>query len=395
MKGKFLKKTLTLVFAGAMLLATLAGCGGEKSESGAQAESKGTIMWLSNLTSGINYETNKNWAEAICKELGYELKIVYGDMFNDPDGNLQAVKNGMTNDVVGIISSQDGGIGAIMKEYPDLYVAGFGTDMNSVYSDNPQFAVNADVLNNDKWLGTIADGHINGKDLAKEDFDYVKAQGWTKIGVITFPGYAYPNLEEASNEIQSLCAEAGIEIVGGVTTLQFQPLEESYFQEAGRDKLDGIVALCAGTQFVYPTMQQAVADGLCSADTKLVTGGFDDDQSIISDIGGDGTIQYISFSPAENIAYALILLDNAINDCQYPDFKPERFESVAYVIDSKEDIDNVMTKSMAGTADVSLSQMSLDDVKNLCVRFNPDATHADLMSFFLSDQLTTDALKSR
>ncbi len=395
MKGKFFKKTLTIVFAAAMLLATLAGCGGEKGESGAQAESKGTIMWLSNLTSGINYETNKNWAEAICKELGYELKIVYGDMFNDPDGNLQAVKNGMTKDVVGIISSQDGGIGAIMKEYPDLYVAGFGTDMNSVYSDNPQFAVNADVLNNDKWLGTIADGHINGKDLAKEDFDYVKAQGWTKIGVITFPGYAYPNLEEASNEIQSLCTEAGIEIVGGVTTLQFQPLEESYFQEAGRDKLDGIVALCAGTQFVYPTMQQAVADGLCSADTKLVTGGFDDDQSIISDIGGDGTIQYISFSPAENIAYALILLDNAINDCQYPDFKPERFESVAYVIDSKEDIDNVMSKSMAGTADVSLSQMSLDDVKNLCVRFNPDATHADLMSFFLSDQLTTDALKSR
>ncbi len=60
MKGKFLKKTLTIVFAAAMLLATLAGCGGEKGESGAQAESKGTIMWLSNLTSGLNYETNKN-----------------------------------------------------------------------------------------------------------------------------------------------------------------------------------------------------------------------------------------------------------------------------------------------------------------------------------------------
>ena len=195
--------------------------------------------------------------------------------------------------------------------------------------------------------------------------------------------------------MEKLCAEGGVEIVGGITTLQFQPLEESYFQEAGRDDLDGVVAFCAGILFVYPTMQQAMSDGLCAADTKLVTGGFDDDPSIIADIGGDGIIQYISFSPAEDIAYPLILLDNAINNSQYSDFKAERFEPIEYVIDSKEDIDNVMSKSMAGTADVSLTQLSLDDVKNLCVRFNPSATHADLMAMFRSEQLTTDALKNR
>ena len=173
MKGKFAKKLVTLCLAAVMSLACLAGCDGTSNDGGnTSADGSKTIMWLSNLTSGLNYETNKNYAEAICKELGYNLKIVYGDMYNDPDGNLTAVKNGMTKDVVGIIASQDGGIGAIMQEYPDLYVAGFATDMNSVYSDNPQFAVNADVLNSDKWLGTISDGHIDGKDLMEKNRSY-------------------------------------------------------------------------------------------------------------------------------------------------------------------------------------------------------------------------------
>lgn len=121
-----MKKIISLILALALCLSMVGGAFAE--------ESRGTIMWLSNLSSGIQYEATRDYLTAICEKLGYKFTIVYGDMFNDAAGNLTAVSNGMTNDVVGLIASQDGGIGAIMEQYPELYVAGYATDMLSVFA---------------------------------------------------------------------------------------------------------------------------------------------------------------------------------------------------------------------------------------------------------------------
>lgn len=129
----------------------------------------------------------------------------------------------------------------------------------------------------------------------------------------------------------------------------------------------------------------------------MITGGFDTDESIVSAIGDDQPMTMVFFSPAEDPAYAIVLLDNAINGCQYADWTNDRVDSYTYMIDSTEDINNVMTKSMAGTADVSLAQLSVDDVVNkLCVRNNPDATYADLIDALHDDAtIGVDALKNR
>lgn len=436
MKNKVAKRILSAVLAGTMMLSCLAGCGksadnGDASQEtntqteapadttqqdDAQAEqpqentgdvaaSTGkTIMWLSNLSSGIAYDCGVNYAEAICAELGYEFKVVYGDMFNDPAGNLAAVKNEMSDDVVAIIASQDGGILNIMQEYPELYVCGYNTDMRSVYAED---GPNKDCLSNEKFLGTIVDGHADGSLTGKEQAAAVIEQGYKKVSLLMFPAYAYPNLTAAEAafraEIEAYNATAAdadkIEIVGDTKVLEFAPLEESYFLEPAHQDLDAIVGFCAGIMFVYPSMKAAIGAGTCSADTKLVTGGFDDDSSIIADVGGDGVIQYISFSPAEDMAFPIILIDNALNGTMYSDYPQGTAETqvdpIPYVIDSKEDIDNVMTKSMAGTADVSLAQLSIDEVKNLCTRFNPEATYADLVGTFTSEQISVEELKNR
>lgn len=392
MKAKLFKRVLAMTAATVLSVATLVGCGSASESASGEAASNtaatdgGTILWMSNLSSGAQYDAMVAYGTKLCEQMGYNLKIVYGDGFNDPDGNLTAVKNGMTSDVKGILVSQDGGIQAIMDEYPDIPVAAFNTDMNSVFSEDANIASNAAVKDYPNFLGTIADGHIDGADTAKQNFEFVKEQGYDKIGVVTFPGYAYPNLQVAADTMVSLCDEAGVEIVGGVVTLEFQPLDESYFQEAGRDDLDCIVALCAGTTFVYPTMVQAKADGLCSADTKLVTSGFDSDPSLIADIGEEGTIGYLSISPCENIGYGLTLLDKAIKGEMYDDFVCERIDSAEYVIDSKEDIDNVMSKSVLANNDYNDAQISYEDLQ-ACESF------ADLQALFHSEQIMVDALK--
>jgi len=417
-----MKKILALVLAMAMIFA-LAACGGQtgpaanpttpdsgnttpdsgnatpdSGNAAPEVKDMGTIMWLSNLTDGLQFEVARDYMTAICEKLGYELTIVYGDMMNDAAGNLQAVQSAMTDDVVALVASQDGGISAIMEEYPELWVCGYNTDMRSVYAPD---GVNAACLANDHFLGTIADGYCNGTQLGIDTANGVIAQGYKKVAVINFPFFAYPNLTEATESFYATIAAYNetasepIEIAGEATTLMFEPLPEQWFLEEGHGDLDAIVGLCAGVLFVYPTMKSAMANGTCSADTVLLTGGFDNNPDIIADIGEGRSISWIQFSPAENPAYALILIDNAITGNVQPDFAALAVDGAPYTVDSIEDIDNVMSKSMAGTGDLALAQLSVDEVVALCGRNNSSLTQAELIEIMHSEQLSVDALKNR
>lgn len=211
-----MKKIISLILALTLCLSMV----------GTASAEGGTIMWLSNLSSGIQYEATRDYLTAICEKLGYKFTIVYGDMFNDAAGNLTAVSNGMTNDVVGLIASQDGGIAAIMEQYPELYVAGYATDMISVFAPG---GANEAALKNEKFLGTICDGYQNGADMGHQYFEVVKEKGWQKVSVVNFPGYAYPNQIAAVNafmadvEAYNATAENKINVVSDPLTLEFQP----------------------------------------------------------------------------------------------------------------------------------------------------------------------------
>lgn len=386
MKNKMVKK-----MTAAALTAVLAA--GSLSAATVMAETNegGTILWLSNLNAGPAYESISAYGADIAKQYGYDFQIVYGDMFNDPDANLSAVKNAMTNDVVAIVSSMDGGIKNICDEYPELYVCGFNTSMDAVYAED---GVAADLKENDHFLGSFTDGHADGVLTGEQYFNAVVEKGYTKVATMTFPGFAYPNLPIADARFRELAeeynqtAETPIEVVGEAKVLEFAPLDESWFMEDGNSELDAIVAFCAGTSFVYPTMKTAIADGVCAENTKILTSGFDTEESIVADMGGDGVIQYISFSPSENIAWALTLIDKALKGEMYEDFTAERIDSLEYVMDSKEDIDNIMAKSLVGTADIQYAQITMDDL-NACT------TYEELKALFMSEQLSADALADR
>lgn len=357
-------------------------------------EDMGTIMWLSNLTSGPQYDSTVAYLTACCEALGYDFLVVYGDMMNDAANNLLAVQNSMSDDVVGLITSQDGGLAAIMEEYPELWVAGYNTDLRSVYTEGGD---NAACLSNPKFLGTVADGYGDGFFLGKLLAEQTIAAGHKKVALINFPVFAYPNLTEAVVGFNSVIEEYNktasepITVVGEVTTLMFAPLEESWFLEEGRSDLDAIIGLCAGVTFVYPTMVAAIANGTCSPDTKLITSGFETDPDIIADIGENGKISSLLVSAAENPAYGLILIDNAITGNVAAGTNNACIDSAPYLIDSAEDINNVMTKSLMGTGDVSLAHLSVDEIVALCGRTNPNLTWAELVAAFQA--ISVDDLK--
>lgn len=403
-----MKKILAMLLALAMVF-SLAACGQPAAQEtntppgNSQApdaskapvyEDMGTIMWLSNLTSGAQYDSNVNYMTALCDALGYKFTVVYGDSFNDAANNLLAVQNGMTDDVVGLIASQDGGLAAIMEEYPDLWVAGYNTDMRSVYSEGGE---NAACLQNPKFLGTIADGYGNGFFLGKLLAQQTIDAGYKKVAIINFPVFAYPNLTEADAgyraaiEEYNKTADQPIEIVGETTTLMFEPLPDQWFLEEGHGDLDAIIGLLAGVLFVYPTMVSAITNGTCSADTKLLTSGFETDPDIIADIGENGRISSLLVSCAENPAYGLIMIDNAITGNVAAGSNNACIDSAPYLIDSAEDINNVMTRSMMGTGNVTDAHLSVEEVVALCGRTNPNLTWEEIVAAFQA--ISVDDLK--
>ena len=358
-------------------------------------EDLGTIMWLSNLSSGPQYDSTVAYLTALCEAMGYEFTVVYGDAFNDAAGNLTAVTNGMTDDVVGLITSQDGGLTAIMEEYPDLWVAGYNTDMRSVYNEDGE---NHGCLSNPKFLGSIADGFVSGFSQGAWEAEYVINAGcYKKIAIINFPFFAYPSLTEADVAFREGIAEYNktadepIEIVSDTTTLMFEPLSDQWFLEPGHSDLDLIMGMCAGVTFIYPTMVNAIANGTCSADTKMLTSGFETDPDILADIGENGRIGYLRVSPAEDPAYALILIDNAITGNVAPGSKNDCIDSALYLIDSEEDVNNVMTKSLMGTGDPANAHLTVEEVIALCGRSNPNLTWEELVATFQS--ISVDELK--
>ena len=407
------KKMLTNALAVLLVLAILTACATEDtttdtttdtSDSNSQTESTdtsdadtvgGKILFLSSNSSGAVYDFNIAFLDMWTEELGYTYEIVYGDASNDPAGNLQAVKNAMTNDVVGLIAMQDGGIGNILDEYPDLYVAGLASDMASVYG--PEGA-SASAATNDRFLGTVAPGYASGVDSGKMYFDDVVKKGYKKIAVAMFPGFAYPQNTIADQTLRAeieeynKTADEPIEITGeeGIV-LMFSPMDESFFNEPENQDLDAIIGLCAGQQFIYPALASAIGNGLANPDTKLLTAGFQNEQALIDDVG-TGIVQTLYLPNYEEIFFPLAMLDNAIQGDMYDDFEQsEVLDGVYVTISSDEIMTNIEDNSPIPNADMSKLSVTLEKGKQFLTRYNPDATYAELKEFMLSDAFSEKA----
>jgi len=355
----------------------------------ASAEGKGKILYLSNLNSGAQYEFYVAYLNMMAEQLGYTVEIVYGDGFNDPAGNLKNVKNAYTSDVVGLISCMDGGLINIMEEYPDLWVVGFFSDFDNVFNAG---GTSEGVLQKDHFLGLMGDNYISGTAVGEAYAEEVIARGYKKISTCIFPVYAYPKHTEADAafrayiENYNATAAEPIEIVGEATVLNFTPLETNYFFEDGNDDLDCIVGFCAGTTFVYPTVVEAKAMGICKDDMQIITGGFDNDPDLMADCGDDKNIVRLTTAAFESIIWPMAMIDAAISGNMYKDYPGvERMDSGIMTINSTEKFEAVINNSPMGATNdadrLGKAQASWDDMKDYFTSVNPDASYKALTEY--------------
>ncbi len=407
-----MKRTVKRVVAGALMatfaVTTLASCGSETTTTEtegttetaegeeAKPETKGgKILFMVSSSSGAVYDFNVAYMDMWMEELGYTYEIIYGDASNDPAGNLTAVKNAMTSDVVGLIAMQDGGISNILDEYPELYVVGFHNDMASVYGEG---GASAAAATNDHFLGTVAGGYASGVDIGKMYAEEVIERGYDKVAVAMVPGFAFPQYTIADQTFRSEIATYNetattpIEVTGTeATTLMFKPLDDTFFNEPENKDLDAIVGLCAGQSFIYPTLANAIANGSANPDTKLLTSGLDYTPALVDDVG-TGIVQALFCPNYEELFYPIAMLDNAIQGNQYADFTQSEVLDGVYVrITSDEIMTNIENNSPLLNADMSKLSVSIETGSQYLTRYNPDATYADLKEFMASDAFSEKA----
>ena len=355
----------------------------------ALAQAEGKILYLSNLNSGAQYEFYVAYLNMMAKELGYTVEIVYGDSFNDPAGNLKNVKNAYTSDVVGLISCMDGGLINIMEEYPDMWVVGFFSDYDNVF--NPG-GTSEGILKKDHFLGLMGDNYISGVALGEAYAQEVIDRGYKRVSTCIFPVYAYPKHTVADQAFRAYIekynetAAEKIELVGDATVLNFTPLETNYFFEDGHDNLDCIVGFCAGTTFVYPTVVEAKAMGICKDDMQIITGGFDNDPDLMADCGDDKNIVRLTTAAFESIIWPMAMMDAAVSGNMYKDYPGvERLDSGIMVINSTAKFEAVINNSPMGATNdedrLGKAQAKWDDMKNYFTSVNPDASYKDLTAF--------------
>ena len=364
--------------------ASQAGGGENTGDQGSSETKGGKILYMSHNNSGGQYDFFVAFYTFACQELGYDFQVIYADSQNDPQGNLNAVKNAYTSDVVGLIACQDGGIVNIMEEFPDLYVATLNSDMDSIFNED---GASHAALEMDHFLGTMGDNYLSGVDSGRAFAEQVIEKGYKKVATMIFPPFAYPKHTVADATFRQVIAEYNetadepIEIVGDEpTVLMFSPLEASFFMEPQNSDLDAIVGMCSGVTFIYPTIATAKADGTCPADLQLVTSGFENDETMFEDCGDGKTISSIMIGTPESALYPLVMLDNAIQGTQFADWTgPERLDTGVLTMDSDADFAAIHDNSPLWDADLSKMAISWDDMKQCFLRWNPNATYADLV----------------
>ena len=376
-----MKKLIAVVMTLAMLLSLAV--------APASAAEHGKILYLSNLNSGAQYEFYVAYLKMMGEHLGYDVEIVYADGYNDPAGNLKNVKNAYTSDVVGLIATQDGGLINIMEEYQDLWVVGFFSDFDAVFTEG---GTSAGVLEKDHFLGLMGDNYISGEAVGEAYAEEVIERGYKKVSTCMFPFYAYPKHTVADAafrayiENYNATAAEPIEIVGDATVLNFSPLETNYFFEEGHDDLDCIVGFCAGTTFVYPTVVEAKSMGICKEDMQIITGGFDNDPDLMADCGDDKNIVRLTTAAFESIIWPMAMIDAAISGNMYKDYPGvERLDSGIMSINSTEKFEAVINNSPMGATNdedrLSKALASWDDMKDYFTSVNPDASYKALTEF--------------
>lgn len=364
-----LKKIISLVITAGILLSCLAlvGCNGGNGE-------KVKIGIGLYQDQGPAVTATREFLKGISEELNCEFVYVTLSQ-TDEAANKTAAQQLISSGCKGLILTMDSATEAILEECQKagIYLGGYLADYELSFDkvkDNPNF------------VGTVVDGRYTGTAWGEEIAERIINEGYKNIGMIKFPSFAFPHQNEMDaafrakiDEYNQTAADADkITVQAETTELMFQPLSADYF--SANPDIDAIFGMCAGVDFIYPTLTQNNKTNI-----KLYTAGFSVDDSVLNNFGtsGNGCFQELVFSNVEAIVYPLVMLLNKIEGTEFSDNPTEaqRVDSSQIRITNNKELDTVKEKSMYYTGKFEDSFLSASDVSALLAKNG--GTHEELV----------------
>ena len=159
-------------------------------------------------------------------------------------------------------------------------------------------------------------------------------------------------------------------------------------QQAAKDlvnqnpDMDALFGMASGLDYVYPAIQ--------GSDVKLIAMGYDTSVASLMDSGA--LLAAGNNNHTQAIASCVARIINALEGNSYPDAASGTYNEGSIVngvagypvISNKEDLDNYMNYVIP--EDGAKGCVTVDELKNCIISYNPDATLADL------DELTNRSL---
>ena len=323
--------------------------------------------------SGAAVTAVKSYLGSLESELNVSFQYVTLSQ-TDEAVNKTAVQSMISAGCQGLILTMDSATETILEECKKagVYVAGYINDYDASFDK---------IKTNPNFVGTSVDGRYNGTAWGQEIAARVIAEGYKNIGMVKFPSFAFPHQNEMDAAFRAAIAEYNRTaetpiVVQEVTTeLMFSPLDATYFTE--NPDLDAIFGMCAGVQFIYPTM---VAEG--KTNIKLYTAGLVTADDILANFGtaGNACIQEIVYCSAESITYPLVMLLNKIHGHTFSDQPTEaqRVDCSQIRIQNNDQLNFLKANNLEFTGKVENAFFTAKDVKALLAENG--GTHAKLVS---------------
>lgn len=409
MIAKFFKRTLCATLACACVVGT------SVSLSACSVSDVHIVIGVQENT-GSTYQSMKNLLDALSKELDFSYETVL--VGTDANSALTSFQNAMLAGASGVISMVDldaATTKTLIKycEDYDAYYSGYMIDFANIYSNTTSTdAANVEyVLNSDRMLGTVTDGDrasdggLRGEflfkalvdDITSGEVGYVTNSEGKKEVKVTFaqsPAYAFPVSQVAVEKFKELAEEWN--------SCPENEYKITWYANSGSSSLNGVYVMnFFDTEVPAATVQkwaendvQAVV-AMNSLGTKLLSNVQKYGKGmVIYQVGYEDTtlsafpdtIKTLSKTPAETIIYPLICILNAVRGYTYSDEPTDRTETVItgnyLYITSEEEFKSLWNKTMSLSDDYSAehSLITVEEIKQLLLEYNPTATFAQLKS---------------
>ncbi len=386
------KKVISVILTAAMTGMMFAGCGsgtentgnsGEGTASEAVGGTESTQTADNGASSGETYKIGivmYQWTDAqgtniqnFCNYLEENMNVEfeYESTFYDDDAQVSCVENLISAGCKAIISGYDTNIVAAMSTCADA----------GVY-----YAVALDHITEDDFAGADPGEYFLGgtkqfggdlAELGKEYADAVADAGIQNVGGISFPEWAFTDAPEIYASFQSELSAQGIT----VQDLTFTPgMTSDEVQQAAKDlvnqnpDMDALFGMASGLDYVYPAIQ--------GSDVKLIAMGYDTSVASLMDSGA--LLAAGNNNHTQAVASCVARIINALEGNSYPDAASGTYNEGSIVngvagypvISNKEDLDNYMNYVIP--EDGAKGCVTVDELKNCIISYNPDATLADL-----------------